>query len=87
MPLTSRPTGITGSRKTSIQYRAYERIDSRDTARSSLPSASGPSTRRRLFSSVRTRGPSRRQARSATQRNTAAVHRSGSRHTTDQPSW
>ncbi len=86
MPSTSRLTGITGSRNTSSQYRAYERIDCLDNARSSPPSAAGPSTRRRLASRTWTRGPWRRQAISAPAMNAHLAQDSGARHTTDQPS-
>ena len=86
MPSMSRPAGITGSRNTSSQYRAYERIDSLDSARSWPPSAAGPpSTRHRLASKTCTRGPWRRQAMSAAVWNAHRAQDSGTRHTTDQP--
>src|ERR1022692_2860043 len=56
----------------------------RDSARSSAPVASAPSTRRRFPSSTRTRGPCRRQAMSATKRNAPAAHDSGRRQTAAQ---
>jgi hypothetical protein len=62
IPPASRAAGITGSRNASSQYRAYERIASRDSARSSPPDASPPITRRRLPSSTWTPVPRRRQA-------------------------
>ena len=58
----------------------------RDIARSCLPVAAGPSTRRRLPSSVITRGPCRRQKMSATNWNAPRAHDSGRRQTSFQPS-
>ncbi len=58
----------------------------RDSARSSFPVASGPSTRRRLASSIATRGPCRRQAMSAPARKSRRAQDSGSRQTSFQPS-
>src|ERR1035438_907822 len=85
IPPTSRSTGITGSRKASSQYRAYERIASLDRARSCPPDASAPITRRRFPSSTRTPVPCRRQARSAPNLKPCCAHDSGRRQTTDQP--
>ena len=85
IPLISRPTGITGSRNASSQYRAYERMACLDSARSSPPGAWLPITRRRLPSSTCTPGPCRRQASPAANLNPRWAHDSGRRHTTDQP--
>ena len=85
MPSTSLSTGSTGSRKISSQYRPYRRMTSRDAARMAAPLTSGPSTRTRLASSTWTRGPWRRQARSAKNRKARSIQRSGSRQTRLQP--
>ena len=80
----SRSGLITGSRNTSNQYLAYECMPARDSARSSLPDGSGPTTRRRFASSNWTPGPCRRQAISPACWNTHRPHDSGTRQTSHQ---
>src|SRR5580698_7613391 len=58
----------------------------REAARSDWPSIPAPRTRTRLASGTCTRGPSRRQARSAKARKALAAQLSGSLQTRLQPS-
>ena len=87
MPLTSRSTGITGQPEDLHQYRTYDRIASRDTARSSCRPRPGRAPGAGWPPASAPAGPAAARPRRRRSRNTAAAHRSGSRRTTDQPSW
>ena len=76
---------ITGSRKTSRQYRAYERSPRCTRASSSASETAGPTTRRRFARSRRLPLPSRRAATSAATRNAAAATGCGTALTAAQP--
>ena len=75
---------ITGSRKVSCQYRAYERIARRVSSSISTGSACG-TTRARLARSCRTPSPSRRTARSAPSEKTVPPNPAGSQPASRQP--